>query len=222
MSIYQWHPDDLSVWQMTLKNILWIGGATDAGKTTTAAMLAEKHDLPVYHGDKHWREHWSHIIPQKQPAMCKWDAMTMDERWVNRSVEDLLQHTLEITRERLPFIFADLQKLSADSIVIAEWFGFLPDAIMPLLTNPAKALWMFPTPEFKQAAVEKRGKAHFHDDTANPAKAWDNHLKRDLHLADLARKQAGKHNATVLINDGTQSLESILINVEAQFSSFLM
>ena len=39
--------DDLS-----LARILWIGGATDAGKTTPAKLLAERNGFQLYHYDK--------------------------------------------------------------------------------------------------------------------------------------------------------------------------
>ncbi len=35
-----------------LAHVLWIGGAPDAGKTSIANLLAEKHQLQVYHFDR--------------------------------------------------------------------------------------------------------------------------------------------------------------------------
>ena len=39
--------------QQSLANVLWIGGATDAGKSTVAQNLAEQYSFQVYHYDQH-------------------------------------------------------------------------------------------------------------------------------------------------------------------------
>jgi 2-phosphoglycerate kinase len=204
-----------------LSHILWIGGATDSGKTTTAALLAEKYDFTVYHGDKTWREHWARVQVTQQPAMHLWDKMTMDERWLARTVEDLTEQTRQIMIEHLQFMIDDFLKMPKESKIIAEWFGFLPDCIVPLLTSPHQALWMIPNKDFKQASLEKRDKANFHRDTANPAKAWENHLARDLKLAEIMQEQAEEHQMHIIINDGNHSPEAVLALAERHFAPLL-
>jgi hypothetical protein len=204
-----------------LKNVLWIGGATDAGKTTVADMLAEKHNLAVYHGDKRWRSHWTNITPEEQPAMFAWDKMNMDERWVNPSVQALTELTLQIMHERWPLIIKDLNLMSHQPIIVAEWFGLLPKLVAPLLENIDQALWIFPTDTFKDASIKRRGKSEFHMNTSNPEKAWDNHLKRDLKLAEIIKRQTEVHRVHSIVNNGTYNMQEMLTRVEAYFGSYL-
>ncbi|MEO1286629.1 MAG: hypothetical protein AAFV93_02585 [Chloroflexota bacterium] len=75
-----WQSDEIETLKPKLEHILWIGGATDAGKTTTARLLGEKLKLPVYHGDQTVKQHWAELSPDKQPAMYKFSSMTMDDR----------------------------------------------------------------------------------------------------------------------------------------------
>jgi len=216
-----WNEKQLPALKKSLSHVLWIGGATDAGKTTTAALLAEKYKVQVYHGDQHWRENWSNITPKNQPAMTLWDKMSMDERWLHRSVESLTQQTLQIMTERFPFIVDDLLAIPQETSVVAEWFGFMPEYIAPLLSQPGQALWIFPDEKFKKMSTDKRGKHNFHQDTSNPENAWQNHLQRDLTLAAQSQHQAAARGLKIIINDAIKTRENILEEVESHFAVFL-
>lgn len=216
-----WSAEEAQQLKQALSHVLWIGGATDAGKTTTAAMLAEKYGFQVYHGDKHWRENWSHVTAQGHPAMYAWDKMNMDERWVSLSIEGLTELTLQIMVERLPLMADDLIAMPSESMIVAEWYGFLPSYIMPLLSNRHQALWMLPNNTFKQASIQRRQKSAFHLDTSNPQKAWNNHLQRDLKIAKIIQQQAECYGARIIVNDGIRNPSEVLAQVEAHFLPYL-
>lgn len=40
-----------------------------------------------------------------------------------------------------------------------EGFRLLPTLVKPLLSDPRRAVWLLPTPTFRQAAVENRGRS---------------------------------------------------------------
>ena len=67
-----------------LGNVLWIGGATDAGKTTIAALLAERHRLRPYYFDRQEMRHFAQADPARQPALWQAhpDRMSAEERWL--------------------------------------------------------------------------------------------------------------------------------------------
>ncbi|MEO1286628.1 MAG: hypothetical protein AAFV93_02580 [Chloroflexota bacterium] len=105
--------------------------------------------------------------------------------------------------------------------MIVEWFGFMPNYIAPLLSDPRQAIWVFPNDDFKQQSITKRDKPNFHRDTFNPELAWQNHLGRDLALAEMARQQAQKYGLKTIINDGKLSPQQIVEQVEAHFRPLL-
>lgn len=215
-----WTEEDIITYKAQLEHVLWVGGATDGGKSTTASLLAEKYDLLAYHGDMKQNQ-WENITAQEQPAMLSWWNMSIDERWVTPSTQSLTQLTLKIMAERLRIMVKDLSSLETDKQIVAEWYGFMPDYIMPLISSPDKALWLFPNEEFKQQSITKRNKANFHRNTSDPRTAWHNHLQRDLKLAEIAKEQAKKHNFTIVINDGILDPQAILRQVESHFLAHL-
>lgn len=216
-----WDADEIAQLKPALKNVLWMGGGTDAGKTTTAKLLGEKYDLPVYLGDFDGKHHWENVDPDTQPAMHTWITRDSEQRWLKITVEELIDITLGIIHERLPLLIEDLTKLSKDSKVIVEWYGFSPNMIVPLLAHPNQAVWMFPSPEFKQASITRRNKTQYHRDTTNPEKAWANHLERDLRMSQLAQNQAIEHQQAIIINDGHLTPEKLLIKIEDHFGDLL-
>lgn len=216
-----WTRDEIATLKEELSHVLWIGGATDAGKTTLATHLGDKYGLQVYHGDKQGERHWSLISSDEQPAMYDWGKRSHDERWVEPSVEQLTQQTLQIMEERIPFIIDDLRGMPSDIGIIVDWFGLLPKYIVPLQSHKQQALWLFPNEDFKQYSIQKRDKPNSHHNTSNPEKAWKNHLKRDLQLALYVKEQAQGLDANILVNDG-QSVEDMLSKAEAIFEPFML
>jgi 2-phosphoglycerate kinase len=76
-----------------------------------------------------------------------------------------------------------LLRLLAGTGVIAEGFRLLPSLVKPLLAEPAQAVWLVPTPEFRRAAFDRRGWTIPHR-TSNPELAQHNLLKRDRMFTD--------------------------------------
>src|SRR5918912_1217819 len=65
--------------------------------------------------------------------------------------------------------------------VIAEGFRLLPHLVKPLLAARSQAVWLLPTPEFRQAVFASRGGARwgFIGKTSDPERALRNLLERD-------------------------------------------
>src|SRR5690349_5792517 len=74
-----------------LRQVRWIGGGSGAGKTTTARRLAERHGLRLYSTDAAMSAHAASAGMRNCPCLRDFVAMSMDERWLNRSPEVMLE-----------------------------------------------------------------------------------------------------------------------------------
>ena len=81
----------------------------------------------------------------------------MDERWMNRPPKTMLETFHWFQGEGFHLIIEDLLSLPREPGVIAEGFRLLPRLVKPLLSVLNRAVWLLPTPAFRQAVVESRG-----------------------------------------------------------------
>ena len=170
-----------------LAHILWLGGGARTGKTTLSRLLAGKYDLKIYNLDWHRvREHRERLDPVRHPFSLAWERATMDERWLLPSAEELVERTVASWTEGLGLVIEDLLGLPRSRVVLAEGPGALPWCVAPLLTSPRQAIFLVPTPRFRDAVLSRRlaestGRAF--DDTTDPERASANLRARDLALA---------------------------------------
>jgi hypothetical protein len=117
--------------------------------------------------------------------------MDMDERWLNRSPETMLETFHWFRGEGFDLIVEDLLKLPKKPHVIVEGFRLLPRLVRPLLTVPRQAVWLLPTPEFRRAALDSRGSLwSIAGRTSAPERALHNLLERDRLFTDRLAKEA--------------------------------
>jgi SAM-dependent methyltransferase len=62
-------PTEVASLRRRLAHVFWFGGPPDAGKTTVATYLAERHGLRLYVFDRHNAEHHARLDPARQPAI---------------------------------------------------------------------------------------------------------------------------------------------------------
>lgn len=204
----------------TLAHVLWIGGATDAGKSTVADMLAERHGLQVYHYDRRDLAHHERLAATSAVYRAWLDA-SLDERWVYPEVQEILETTLRSLRDRFPLVIDDLLAFPTERHVVAEGFGLLPEYVVPLLRSRSQALWLVPTDEFKRASMLRRNKPSFAARTTNPERARANLLARDMLLEAYIREQVRQCAGTLYEVDGARSIEDVVAVVESHFAPFL-
>jgi cytidylate kinase len=162
-----------------LRHVYWIGGGTGAGKSTIARRLAARHGLRLYATDDAMSDHARRSTPQDTPQLAEFAAMGMDERWLHRSAEIMLDTFHWFRGEGFDLIVEDLLRLPADRGVIVEGFRLLPHLVKPLAA-PGHAVWLLPTPEFRLAAFTGRGGLWtIAGRTSDPDRALRNLLERD-------------------------------------------
>ena len=177
-----------------LQHVYWIGGGSGAGKSTIAHRLAAQHGLRVYATDDVMPDHARWSTNEDSPLLHAFMAMDMDERWVNRSPKAMFETFHWFQGEGFNMIIEDLLRLPPDPGVIVEGFRLLPRLVKPLLSVPAHAVWLLPTPDFRQAVVESRGgsASGFLAKTSDPEKALRNLLERDRMFTDILREETAR------------------------------
>lgn len=206
----------------SLDRILWIGGGTDAGKSTTATILGEKYGLPVYHLDR-TSGAAERLGRENAPRMFEWGEMSIDERWQLRSPEEIAIHTFDTFKEVFPAKLEDLLEMAEESVVIAEGFLFIPELVSPLISSKNQAIWMFPTVAFRRSSFKRRGKDkhRIRDGNSDPELASQNHFQRDVIMADRMRSEADLRDLKTLTIDGSQPPERVAEVVESHLTSCL-
>jgi len=192
--------------RQTLENIYWIGGGTDAGKSTAARLLAARYNLTVYLYDRSDQAHIEQLA-FNDPYYQAFLSQSLDERWVTPEAEALFQRLLRTFADRLPLVLGDLRGFPAGQGIVAEGFGFLPEMIVPLLSRPNQAVWLVPTDDFKRESMERRGKPSFAALVKDPQRARASLLERDRLLNALIRSQAQALGCRLIEVDGARSAE---------------
>ncbi|MHB8645215.1 MAG: hypothetical protein ACYDAR_05445 [Thermomicrobiales bacterium] len=206
-----------------LAHVLWIGGAPDAGKTAVANLLAAKHQLQMYHFDRHEPAHFARATADEHPALFAAHParMTPDERWVRHPIEQMVRQTIASWTERCAMAIEDLLALPKQPMIVAEGPGFFPECVAPLMIHPHQAIWLVPTEAFKRASAARRDKLTARHETSDPARAQRNWYARDLGLAAHITREANACGLTLLIVDGSRSVEEMAALLEAHFAPLL-
>ena len=169
-----------------LQMIYWIGGGSGAGKSTVARRLAERHGLQLYSTDAAMAEHGRRA---NTPAIQEFARMSMDERWVNRSPEEMLETFHWFRGDGFECIVEDLR---TKTDVLVEGFRLSP---LLVKAQPGRAVWLLPSPEFRRAAFASRGSLwDIAGKTSHPEKALHNLLERDRLFTDRLRAETHREN----------------------------
>ena len=194
-----------------LRHVYWIGGGSAAGKSTIARRIAAEHGLQLYSTDDAMADHSKRSTPVDCPLLHQFMAMDMDERWLNRSPNDMLETFHWFRGEGFSMIVEDIVRLSKEPGVIVEGFRLLPHLVKPLLAVRSHAVWLIPSPEFRQAVIESRGGPQwgFIGKTSNPEKALRNLLERDAMFTQRLYEEALRLELNTIAVDTTMTVDDL-------------
>ena len=209
--------DRRGVSQQELPHVLWVGGSPCAGKSTLAATLASRHRLARYHCDEALAAHVRRAAPHAYPMMHTLTNTPWNDLWM-RPVDAQVREELAFYREEFPLVLDDLRGFPATSPVIAEGTALLPELVAPHLTDPHRAVWLVPNADFQRAHYARR--PWIHDilrQCDDPARAFENWMRRDIGFADTVERQATERRLQVLRIDGALDVEALATTVERWF-----
>jgi hypothetical protein len=200
---------------------LWIGGATDAGKTTQARRLALMHTLALYECDRADAAQHERLAASS-PSWRGFLDQSLDERWVQPTPEVLRDRSLASFAARFPLVLEDLRALERRGRpVLAEGFCLMPDLVAPHLDDPRRAIWLLPDEGFKRRSWERRGKPSWKDKVSDPERGAQNLFERDLLLAQEIKRQAQALGFATLVVEGVVSEDALTEQLRARFAPFL-
>ncbi len=201
-----------------LRHVYWIGGASGAGKSTVARRLAGRHGLRLYSTDEAMGDHAHRWRPEDCPNLTEWVKMSMDQRWVDRSPQTMLETFHWFRGEGFGLIIEDLLALPPDQSVIAEGFRLLPQLVKPLLHDPSHCVWLVPTPEFRVAAFESRGTMWtIPNKTGNRERALSNLLERDRLFTEHLQGAVETAGLPAVTVDGTMTEDELESCIAGKF-----
>jgi 2-phosphoglycerate kinase len=210
---------DSAALRKQLRHVYWIGGGSGAGKSTIARRIAAQHGLRLYATDDVMADHARRSTNEDSPLLHRFMAMDMDERWVNRPPNTMLETFHWFRGEGFNMIIEDLLSLSREPGVIVEGFRLLPRLVAPLLSAPAYAVWLLPTPDVREAVVQSRGgwASGFLTKTTDPERAMRNLLERDRMFTDALREETARLDVPVIEVDATMTEDDLVRRVTEVF-----
>ena len=210
---------DAEALQEQLRHVYWIGGGSGSGKSTIARHIAAEHGLQLYATDDVMQDHSKRSTPEGCPFLHEFIAMDMDERWVNRSPKAMLDTFHWFRGEGFSMIIEDLLRLPKEPGVIAEGFRLLPQLVEPLLAVRRHAVWLLPTPEFRQDVFESRGGPNwgFLVRTSDPERALRNVLERDAMFTNRLDDEAKRLELNTIEVDTTMTVDDLARRVAEAF-----
>jgi hypothetical protein len=148
------------------------------------------------------------------PMLYMFLAMTMDERWVKRTPEEMFRTFHGFHGEGFGLILEDLLDLPTNVPVLVEGYKLLPRLVAPLLSRPDQAVWLIPTPEWRRTALSRRGSLwSIAGHTSDPETALAHLLARDALYTEEVFRQATALHLTLIEVSGSTSLDELATRV---------
>ena len=204
-----------------LERVRWIGGGTGSGKSTVTALLAARFGLEIYQGDRGERGYVTRVDPGRQPHYAAWLAMSVRQRWLDRTPEQVFATMPALHGESFPFVLDDLLGHPGDQVLLVDDFRTLPRDVAPLLRWRSQAVFLLPAPSFRERVLRaryadpERARANWGD--ADPAQIIPVRLARDELWDAEVRRQAGELGLPVVRVDGTRSPDQLAEELARMF-----
>lgn len=180
------------------QDVLWLGGAQWAGKTSIARLLARRHCPQLYECDFHdSRSHsWRALLyPDRFPSFHASLELTPDERWVQTIPEEMTKRANAIFDERFVMVVEDLAPLPGEMRFLVEGWSIRPRHLALVVPNRWQAVFLLPSASFQEHQMQtlERARTLTHLGVSDPASAQRNRMERDRLLALQVQNEAVRY-----------------------------
>jgi hypothetical protein len=191
-----------------LDGVFWVGGSTCSGKTSFARWLAARKRCPVYAIDEREPKSRDDVDPDTYPALARWASLSLDERWVESTVDELVADTIALCTDLFRFVVQDVA--AEPRPIVVEGFQPLPELVAPVLPTERHAVFLVATPQFRQATHFARPHAWVTPRrTSNPEQAQANRIARDDRMGEHIARTASALGLATIVVDGTRSPKEV-------------
>ena len=205
-----------------LSHVLWLGGASDSGKTTIAQILGQKNRWQLYLCDMH--EH-NHLIARSQPDLHPVTynnlSKSIDEKWIFTTPEEMFQDIMSTNNERFPMICYDLNVMPSKPIILVEGPRLFPNLVQPMLSDIHQAIWLLPTDEFAENSASQRDKPKMRYESCNADLFKSNFFERERLLRNYIRKEVFSLKLPYIEITGIESVDIIANKVELHYKEYI-
>ncbi len=197
--------------------MLWIGGASCAGKSSVARQIGEEFGLAVYSCDDRFDAHVALAREGAHPRLREIARMTWDEVWM-RPVPALLQSQVDAYGEEFSMIRGDLAELAPDRRIIAEGNALLPAHLSQARVPRTRAIWLIPSEEFQRQTYAGRSWTRtILARCADPERAFANWMDRDVSFARWVGDEAAIAGYATRTIDGHVPIKQVCDAVARHF-----
>lgn len=212
-----------------LSHVLWIGGSPCSGKSTIGHTIAQIYVFLDYHLDAWSRNHFARRVAAGDAEAATFLKMNLDQRWIERSAEALVQEVITSWSKDFHLVIEDLLALPKETFIVAEG-NFFPECVAPYLSSPHQAIWLVPTDSFCEqgrcqrwdAQAQRQRRHGVYNESSDPEKRRRNIIARDCQLARYVKQQATELHLPVYEVDGSRSREEMTELVERHFDPYLI
>ena len=147
-----------------LGHVFWIGGGSEAGKSTISRRLAEEFDFVYYHGDEAYSRHVDLAEKERTPMLWFHHQLMREERFDQwffaLSPEEKAQGGRDAGAEDLLMVIDDLLAMPTDKRIVVDVFCAHAEGLVQV-TEIHNLVFLVATDSFQRETIEnldrKRG-----------------------------------------------------------------
>ncbi|WP_457029056.1 hypothetical protein [Kitasatospora sp. P5_F3] len=204
-----------------LTHVRWIAGGTGAGKSTLVRILADRHDIAVYDGDRAEHDWSTRCTPQGHPYLSALRGAPPGAMWQGRTPQQVFQSMPSLHGETVGFLVEDLLAMPSNRVIVVDYFGILPGHLGPLLRQPDQAVFLLPTPRFRRDTLTARyadpARARANWGSNDPETMLAKRLGRDALWDEAIRRQADSHGLDTITIDGGVPVTDLAARIATRF-----